>query len=168
MKSLLSRLCAAALISVASIAGGTAFAQGAPGGPGAGMAQPDPLNLTADQKKKVEAIQKKYQPQMMALKSKYEPQMLTIRNKYIKLAEPLANDKTAVGQKKQLALFQQMQKEMAPIAQKAMKESQPLQAKVQHELEGILDAKQKATFRQIIAQQKAMMAGATGGAPKQR
>ena len=153
MKAIVSRLVAAFVLAVVGLTA-VAHAQG-PGGPGG-----DPLNLTPDQQKKIVAIQKKYEPDAMKLKAKYQPQIEAIQKKYQKQAEALMKDKSPAGQKKLQALSVAAKKEVNPVAQKAMKESAPFQARVFKEIEGVLDAKQKKVFQQIMAQQKASAAAA--------
>ncbi len=148
-----ARLAAALFSAVAlstTVLGGARAQQPPVGGAPGGAPMQDPLGLSADQKKKIDAIQKKYKPQIEALQKKWQPQFLAIQKKYQALAQPLAKDNSPAGQKKQQDLMAKMQGEMKPLMDKAMKETKPLQDKVTKEINTVLTPKQQATLKQLL------------------
>jgi Spy/CpxP family protein refolding chaperone len=70
------------------------------------------LNFTPDQKKKLEAIGKKYQPKMLAIQKKYEPQLMKLRQ-----------SKDPKAQQQAMALIQKATSELRPLQSAAQKES---------------------------------------------
>ena len=155
-----TRLLAASIAAVAVLGtvAGTAHAQQPPAAPG-GMQ--DPLGLTADQKKKMDAIQKKYQPQIEALQKKWQPKFVAVQKKYQSEGDKLSKDQTPGGQKKMQAFMQKVQAEMKPLMDAAQKETKPLQDKVVKEINGVLTPKQQATLKQLMSMQQQM--GGPGG-----
>jgi|GEM_PF-5125340 Skp family chaperone for outer membrane proteins len=77
------------------------------------------IGLTADQKKRMEAIGKRYEPKFQAIQKKYQPQ------------------------------FEALQKQMQALQQKAMKEVEPLQQNLKKELDGVLTATQRKKVQEI-------------------
>ncbi len=89
-------------------------------GPGAGVQQEiaafqKSLNVTPQQKAKLEAIGKKYQPKMMAIQKKYMPQIQKIQQ-----------SKDPNAQKQGIALFKKINAEMKPIVDAQRKEANPI------------------------------------------
>jgi Spy/CpxP family protein refolding chaperone len=99
------------------------------------------LNITAAQKAKFEAINKKYQPRVEALMAKFKPQQ-----------EKLMKSKPT--QQQMMALRSQMMKQMQPLMDGQRKES-----------EAILTPDQRAKVKAFEAKMRAMQAK-MGGAPK--
>ncbi len=94
------------------------------------------IGLTADQKKKIEVVNKKYTPQVQALQKKYQPQ------------------------------FEALQKQMQALQQKYQKEAEPLANKQKTEMEAILTPAQRKKVQEIQAmarQQGGPGAGGPGG-----
>lgn len=102
------------------------------------------LGITADQKKKMEAVGKKYKPQLEKLQTKYKPQVEQL-------------------QKQMVALQQQM----VALQKKYVAEAQPLGTAQQKEIEGILTPAQRDKMKAIQAavQQQRSAAGGGGMAP---
>lgn len=87
------------------------------------------IGLTPDQKKKMEAVNKKYQPQMQAIQKKYQPQ------------------------------FEALQKQMAALQQKAQKEAQPVMTKQKTEIEAILTPAQRKKIQDFEAMARQQQGG---------
>jgi hypothetical protein len=101
------------------------------------------LGITPDQKQKMQAVDKKYNPQLQAISKKYQPQ-----------AQKL--------QQQMMAIQEQMQ----TLNKKAMTEAQPYLQKRAKEYETILTPAQRDKIKQLqqqAMQQRQMMMG--GGAP---
>jgi Spy/CpxP family protein refolding chaperone len=109
------------------------------------------ISLTADQKKKIEAVNKRYQPQLQSVGTKYRPQLAAIENKYKPKVEAL---------KKQMAELQkQAYGEARPILEQQQKEALPILQKQQKEIEGILTPAQRAKIKQMEEAGKKAAAG---------
>lgn len=91
------------------------------------------IGLTADQKKKIEAVNKKYLPQVQAVQKKYQPQ------------------------------FEALQKQMMALQQKAQKEVQPLMNKQKTEMEAILTPTQRKKIQELENMARQQGGGAPGG-----
>jgi len=83
------------------------------------------INLSPDQKTKIGAIDKKYQPQFAAIQARYKPK------------------------------FDALQKQYVALVQQAQREAQPLLASHQKEVETVLTADQKAKIKQMDAAMRA-------------
>jgi Spy/CpxP family protein refolding chaperone len=95
------------------------------------------VGLTADQKKKIEALKGKYQPKIQAVQKKYEPEA------------------------------RRLQQAIAALQQKANKELKPLADQYQKEIDAILTPAQRAKIKQMNeAQMKAMQQQGGGGRPR--
>ncbi len=133
------------LVAAATVLGVGTYAPVNAQQPPAGGQMQDPLGLSAAQKTKMEAVQKKFQAE----------------------GEKLAKDKSPAAQAKQKELFAKMQKEMKPIQDAAMKEAEPLQKAAEAEMNKILTKDQQAKLKALMAMQRQGGAGGPGGAPRQ-
>jgi hypothetical protein len=135
MKTPLRRTAAALTLVTLAALSGTAVAQDLPKDIKELEKQ---IGLTDAQRKKMEAVDKKYQPRFKAIDSKYKPQFMALQ----KQIEPL--------QKKAFELQQKMSAEAKPIMDTMNKEKEacmtPDQAK-----------KMKAIFAKIAARNQALM-----------
>jgi Spy/CpxP family protein refolding chaperone len=103
------------------------------------------IGLTADQKKKMDAVQKKYQPQLLAIGKKYQPEFQKMQQQ-----------------------MQELQGKMQALNQKAQTEAKPLMEKAQKESNAILTPAQQKKIKEFqdkAKQQAAMQGGLMGGAP---
>jgi hypothetical protein len=101
------------------------------------------LGITPDQKQRMQAVDKKYNPQLQAISKKYQPQAQKLQQQLIAL-----------------------QKQMQDLNKKAFTEAQPTLQKRQKEYEAILTPTQKEKIKQMQAQamqQQRMMGGGGGG-----
>ena len=154
------------LVAAATVLGVGTYAPVNAQQPPAGGQMQDPLGLSPEQKTKMEAVQKKFQPLALKLQAKYQPKMQAIMKKYQAEGEKLAKDKSPAAQAKQKELFAKLQKEMKPIQDAAMKEAEPLQKSAEAEMNKILNKDQQAKLKALMAMQRQGGAGAPGGAPK--
>jgi Spy/CpxP family protein refolding chaperone len=97
------------------------------------------INLTADQKSKIETITKKYQPRIQAVTKKYEPEARKLQEQMVAL-----------------------QKKMVALNQKAATEAKPLTDQYQKEVDAILTPSQREKIKQIRSQ---LMQRGQPGAP---
>jgi len=100
------------------------------------------LGLTADQKQRMQAVDKKYNPQLQAISKKYQPQ----------------------AQKLQQQMMQ-IQQQMQALQKKAFTEAQPYLEKLAKDIQAILTPAQQEKIKQMQAQamQQRQMMGAGGG-----
>ncbi|MDX1935446.1 MAG: hypothetical protein SFU56_22830 [Capsulimonadales bacterium] len=105
------------------------------------------VGITADQKKRMDALNKKYQPQFAKIQNKYKPD-------FDKLQQQM----------------QALQQKAMTLRQKMQTEANPLQQQMQKEADSILTPAQREKIKQINAamqQQRSAMQGAGGGLPGQ-
>ena len=151
------------LVAAATVLGVGTYAPVNAQQPPAGGQMQDPLGLSPEQKAKMEAVQKKFQPLALKLQAKYQPKMQAIMKKYQAEGEKLAKDKSPAAQAKQKELFAKMQKEMKPIQDAAMKEAEPLQKSAEAEMNKILTKDQQAKLKALMAMQRQSDAGGPDG-----
>gem|GEM_PF-3393494 len=89
------------------------------------------IGVTAAQKSKIDAIQKKYEPSLEKINKKYEPRAKALQQQMAAL------------QKKMMELQQEYGNEMRPVAQKMDKE-----------LEAVLTPAQRAKVKELQKQQQ--------------
>lgn len=104
------------------------------------------ISLSPDQKKKIDVVNKRYQPQLQTIGQKYRPQLSAIENKYKPRVEAL--------QKQMMELQKQAYAEAQPILQKQQQEATPILQKQQKEIEVILTPAQRAKIKQMEEAQK--------------
>lgn len=90
------------------------------------------LNVTPQQKAKLEAIGKKYQPKVAAIQKKYMPQI-----------QKLQQSKDPNAQKQGMALFKKISAEMKPIVDAQRKEANPIFTPEQRKKIAAFEAKMK-------------------------
>ena len=78
------------LVAAATVLGVGTYAPVNAQQPPAGGQMQDPLGLSPEQKTKMEAVQKKFQPMALKLQAKYQPKMQAIMKKYQAEGEKLA------------------------------------------------------------------------------
>jgi hypothetical protein len=100
------------------------------------------LGITADQKQKMQVVDKKYNPQLQAIQKKYQPQAQKLQQQMIAL-----------------------QKQMQDLNKKAYTEAQPSLQKRQKEYEAILTPAQREKIKQIQQQAMQQRQGMMGGGP---
>jgi hypothetical protein len=99
------------------------------------------IGITADQKKKMDDLKKKYDPQMLAIQKKYQPQVQKLQQQ-----------------------FAEIQTQMQALQQKAQVEMRPLAEKAQKEMQAILTPVQQKKIKEIEAQVQQQRQQAGGGA----
>jgi Spy/CpxP family protein refolding chaperone len=125
---------AAAAVAVGAFLTATSAPAQTPGLPQSQAEFEKQINLTADQKKKIEGIGKKYQPKMMAIQKKYEPEA------------------------------RKLQQQLMALQQKANAEIKPVADQYQKEVDAILTPTQREKIKQIRAQiMQRGQPGAPGG-----
>jgi uncharacterized protein with von Willebrand factor type A (vWA) domain len=133
-----------ALIATLSLAGGVAFAQALPKDMKDFEKQ---IGLTDAQRKKMEVVDKKYQPKFKAIDGKYRPQFTALQ----KQMEPL--------QKKAFELQQKMNAEAKPVMDAMNKEKEacmsPDQVKKMKAILAKIAARNQEMMKKAQAQQKA-------------
>lgn len=124
--------------------------QGAP----APQTMADKLGLTADQRRKIEAIQKKYDPINKRIQDKYQPRMEAIARKYQKesLTGTVENSPAAEARRK--VVMAKFRKELEPIQAAAMREAAPIQKRAQDELNRVLTPSQQVMLKKLQEETK--------------
>jgi len=114
----------------------------------------DKLGLTPDQRRKIEAIQKKYDPINKRIQDKYQPRMEAIARKYQKetLTGTVENSPAAEARRK--VVMAKFRKELEPIQAAAMREAAPIQKRAQDELMRVLTPNQQTMLKKLQAENK--------------
>jgi hypothetical protein len=114
----------------------------------------DKLGLTPEQRRKIEAIQKKYDPINKRIQDKYQPRMEAIARKYQKetLTGTVENSPAAEARRK--VVMAKFRKELEPIQAAAMREAAPIQKRAQDELMRALTPNQQTMLKKLQEEKK--------------
>lgn len=120
--------------------------------PPAAPTMAEKLGLTPEQRRKIEAIQKKYDPINKRIQDKYQPRMEAIARKYQKetLTGTVENNPAAEARRK--VVMAKFRKELEPIQAAAMKEAAPIQKRAQEELARVLTPTQLELLKKLQAE----------------
>jgi Spy/CpxP family protein refolding chaperone len=118
----------------------------------------DVLGLTKEQRVKIEAIDKKYQPKTGAILKKYEPQIAPIKQQ-VQALEKKYKPRIDSLQAEFAKESKPLQDRAIAIQNEANKEIKPLEEARRKDIEAILTPKQREQVKKIDAQRlKAMQA----------
>jgi len=122
--------------------------------PAAPQTMADKLGLSPDQRRKIEAIQKKYDPINKRIQDKYQPRMEAIARKYQKetLTGTVENSPSAEARRK--VVMAKFRKELEPIQAAAMREAAPIQKRAQDELARVFTPAQLELLKKLQAESK--------------
>lgn len=122
--------------------------------PAAPQTMADKLGLSPDQRRKIEAIQKKYDPINKRIQDKYQPRMEAIARKYQKetLTGTVENSPAAEARRK--VVMAKFRKELEPIQAAAMREAAPIQKRAMDELSRVLTPAQQELLKKLQAESK--------------
>jgi ABC-type uncharacterized transport system substrate-binding protein len=116
------------------------------------------LGLNADQKKKIEAIDKKYLPKVKSIGDKYKPQvapleqqMAALRKEFEAKAKPI--------QEKAVALQKKANLELEPVMTARRKEVEAILTPAQREKVKKLDAERAKQIQQLMDRMKGQQGG---------
>ena len=124
--------------------------QGAP----APQTMADKLGLTPEQRRKIEAIQKKYDPINKRIQDKYQPRMEAIARKYQKESLTGTVENSPVAEARRKVVMAKFRKELEPIQAAAMREAAPIQKRAQDELLRVLTPNQQTMLKKLQAENK--------------
>ena len=124
--------------------------QGAP----APQTMADKLGLTPEQRRKIETIQKKYDPINKRIQDKYQPRMEAIARKYQKESLTGTVENSPVAEARRKVVMAKFRKELEPIQAAAMREAAPIQKRAQDELMRILNPNQQTMLKKLQEENK--------------
>ena len=124
--------------------------QGAP----APQTMADKLGLTPEQRRKIETIQKKYDPINKRIQDKYQPRMEAIARKYQKESLTGSVENSPVAEARRKVVMAKFRKELEPIQAAAMREAAPIQKRAQDELMRILNPNQQTMLKKLQEENK--------------
>ena len=124
--------------------------QGAP----APQTMADKLGLTPEQRRKIETIQKKYDPINKRIQDKYQPRMEAIARKYQKDSLTGTVENSPVAEARRKVVMAKFRKELEPIQAAAMREAAPIQKRAQDELMRILTPNQQTMLKKLQEENK--------------
>jgi hypothetical protein len=119
--------------------------QGAP----APQTMADKLGLTPEQRRKIETIQKKYDPINKRIQDKYQPRMEAIARKYQKESLTGTVENSPVAEARRKVVMAKFRKELEPIQAAAMREAAPIQKRAQVELMRVLNPNQQTMLKKL-------------------
>ena len=114
----------------------------------------DKLGLSPDQRRKIEAIQKKYDPINKRIQDKYQPRMEAIARKYQKDSLTGTVENSPVAEARRKVVMAKFRKELEPIQAAAMREAAPIQKRAQDELLRVLNPAQQTMLKKLQAENK--------------
>lgn len=124
--------------------------QGAP----APQTMADKLGLTPEQRRKIETIQKKYDPINKRIQDKYQPRMEAIARKYQKESLTRTVENSPVAEARRKIVMAKFRKELEPIQAAAMREAAPIQKRAQDELMRVLNPNQQTMLKKLQEENK--------------
>lgn len=124
--------------------------QGAPAPP----TMADKLGLTPEQRRKIETIQKKYDPINKRIQDKYQPRMEAIARKYQKESLTGTVENSPVAEARRKIVMAKFRKELEPIQAAAMREAAPIQKRAQDELMRVLTPNQQTMLKKLQEENK--------------
>ena len=124
--------------------------QGAPTPP----TMADKLGLTPEQRRKIETIQKKYDPINKRIQDKYQPRMEAIARKYQKESLTGTVENSPVAEARRKVVMAKFRKELEPIQAAAMREAAPIQKRAQDELMRVLTPNQQTMLKKLQEENK--------------
>ena len=124
--------------------------QGAP----APQTMADKLGLTPEQRRKIETIQKKYDPINKRIQDKYQPRMEAIARKYQKESLTGTVENSPVAEARRKIVMAKFRKELEPIQAAAMREAAPIQKRAQDELMRVLTPNQQTMLKKLQEENK--------------
>ena len=124
--------------------------QGAPTPP----TMADKLGLTPEQRRKIETIQKKYDPINKRIQDKYQPRMEAIARKYQKDSLTGTVENSPVAEARRKVVMAKFRKELEPIQAAAMREAAPIQKRAQDELMRVLNPNQQTMLKKLQEENK--------------
>ncbi len=124
--------------------------QGAP----APQTMADKLGLTPEQRRKIETIQKKYDPINKRIQDKYQPRMEAIARKYQKESLTGTVENSPVAEARRKVVMAKFRKELEPIQAAAMREAAPIQKRAQDELMRVLTPNQQTMLKKLQEENK--------------
>ena len=124
--------------------------QGAPAPP----TMADKLGLTPEQRRKIETIQKKYDPINKRIQDKYQPRMEAIARKYQKESLTGTVENSPVAEARRKVVMAKFRKELEPIQAAAMREAAPIQKRAQDELMRVLNPNQQTMLKKLQEENK--------------
>ena len=124
--------------------------QGAP----APQTMADKLGLTPEQRRKIETIQKKYDPINKRIQDKYQPRMEAIARKYQKDSLTGTVENSPVAEARRKVVMAKFRKELEPIQAAAMREAAPIQKRAQDELMRVLTPNQQTMLKKLQEENK--------------
>ena len=124
--------------------------QGAP----APQTMADKLGLTPEQRRKIETIQKKYDPINKRIQDKYQPRMEAIARKYQKESLTGTVENSPVAEARRKVVMAKFRKELEPIQAAAMREAAPIQKRAQDELMRVLNPNQQTMLKKLQEENK--------------
>ena len=114
----------------------------------------DKLGLTPEQRRKIETIQKKYDPINKRIQDKYQPRMEAIARKYQKESLTGTVENSPVAEARRKVVMAKFRKELEPIQAAAMREAAPIQKRAQDELMRILNPNQQTMLKKLQEENK--------------
>ena len=114
----------------------------------------DKLGLTPEQRRKIETIQKKYDPINKRIQDKYQPRMEAIARKYQKESLTGTVENSPVAEARRKVVMAKFRKELEPIQAAAMREAAPIQKRAQDELMRVLTPNQQTMLRKLQEENK--------------
>ena len=124
--------------------------QGAP----APQTMADKLGLTPEQRRKIETIQKKYDPINKRIQDKYQPRMEAIARKYQKESLTGTVENSPVAEARRKVVMAKFRKELEPIQAAAMREAAPIQKRAQDELMRVINPNQQTMLKKLQEENK--------------
>ena len=124
--------------------------QGAP----APQTMADKLGLTPEQRRKIETIQKKYDPINKRIQDKYQPRMEAIARKYQNESLTGTVENSPVAEARRKVVMAKFRKELEPIQAAAMREAAPIQKRAQDELMRVLTPNQQTMLKKLQEENK--------------
>ena len=124
--------------------------QGAPAPP----TMADKLGLTPEQRRKIETIQKKYDPINKRIQDKYQPRMEAIARKYQNESLTGTVENSPVAEARRKVVMAKFRKELEPIQAAAMREAAPIQKRAQDELMRVLNPNQQTMLKKLQEENK--------------
>ena len=114
----------------------------------------DKLGLTPEQRRKIETIQKKYDPINKRIQDKYQPRMEAIARKYQKESLTGTVENSPVAEARRKVVMAKFRKELEPIQAAAMREAAPIQKRAQDELMRALTPNQQTMLKKLQEENK--------------
>ena len=114
----------------------------------------DKLGLTPEQRRKIETIQKKYDPINKRIQDKYQPRMEAIARKYQKESLTGTVENSPVAEARRKIVMAKFRKELEPIQAAAMREAAPIQKRAQDELMRALTPNQQTMLKKLQEENK--------------